>query len=232
MRLALLSLVLAFPLFSNGPASHTATQERDEVEKPAYHWGESMTFQIFGSEEKSPFMRIFPGGKTKDKKEADVLPTLKFGRGASKLYPDDDAKPGLIVVFRTLAFTPDKTGKDYEAILEGEFNAVRVKVARKEMESLLAGKPTKLRLKSSTPKSVLTVTYTVKSDTEFQLRLEGKKLYIDGVSGNCTVTRTNSLTGAKDDYVSETITQEKNKGDLQLYIGKPGELAKLPILNK
>jgi hypothetical protein len=78
--------------------------------------------------EKFPYFRVFPGGKDKNKQDASgSLNTLKFARGESKLYKDEDAKPGLIVVLRRILFVPLPSG-DYKAILEGEYNAVQTRV--------------------------------------------------------------------------------------------------------
>ncbi len=218
-----LSLVFAVSAFAQSPS----------VEAPAYKWGDDLSFQILAAEtQKPPFLRVFPGGKTKDKETVELLGTLKWGRGKSVLFPQEDAKAGLMVVFRTLALLPDATGKEYDAILEGEFNAVKVRVPRDQVESLLSGEPTALKLTSTTSKRILAITITVETDTEFLVRLEGERLYIDRITGGCTITRDNSLSGESDEYISAPVVQEKKKGDPQLYIGKPGPLAKLPIISE
>src|SRR5947207_10952452 len=59
------------------------------------------TGQAKGEQPKPPFFRVFPGGKdAKGRDASGTLKTLKLARGASKLYPQEDEKPGLIVVLR------------------------------------------------------------------------------------------------------------------------------------
>lgn len=198
---------------------------------PAYKWGEKFAFQFENGEKppKPPYLRIFPGGK--DSLGADVsdtLGTLKWARGKSKLYPTEDAAPGLIAVMRGLAFIPDKSGNGYSAIFEGEFNAVRIAVDKAQMESLLAGRPTELTFFSKVQKGI-GVQFRVESTTKLQVRLEGTQLFVDRATGNCKVTKI-SFTGKESPHPSDQVVLEKEKGKPTLYTGVPGELKGLSIL--
>ncbi len=194
-----------------------------------YEWGDELTFSIKreGSP-KHPFLQIFPDADNLEAGEAEVLSDVKSGRGKSKLYPAEDARPGLIVVFRSLAFMPTESGEDYEAIFEGEFNAVKFKVPRKDMEALFAGETIDLSIKSTTRRGFVVVAYTVESETELRMRLEGEDLLIFRACGKTTMKKEGIRKSTT--CVGPRVMENPKKKDAILYRGVPGKLAGLDIL--
>jgi hypothetical protein len=222
MKLGLWALALSLAWKAWAVSPHADTKGRPPAAPPAYFWGQTFTFE-FG-ETKPPYFTVFPGGK--DRLGADVsshLGTLKWARGKSKLYPAEDQKPGLIAVLRSLSFLPDESGKSYDAVFEGEFNAIRIHVKKEEMESLLAGKPTKLTFRSQTTKG-FGVRYRVEATTGLQVRLDGKRLVVDEAEGNCTITHI-SLTGKESPFRSEPADVPTP------IVGRPGAAKGLPVLD-
>jgi hypothetical protein len=137
---------------------------------------------------KLPYFRAFPKGKDKNGKDASsALGTIKLARGESKLYPAEDQQPGLIVVLRRIVFLPLADG-DYNAILEGEFNAVQSRVAKKTMEQLRSGERTELVFVSDTTKGVRPVAFRIKATTRLQATLrDGRLLFYSG-QGDTSIT--------------------------------------------
>lgn len=208
----------------HGAAGHAA------VTPPAYRWGQTFSFRFesAGKGSKPPFVRIFPGGKDVTGKDAkSTLDTLKWARGKSVLYPAEDAAPGLIAVMRGISFVADKDGKGYSAVFEGEFNAIKIRVDKKQMETLLTGKPAELTFSSSTEKG-FGIKYKVENATRLLVRLEGDKLFVDKANSSCSITST-GFTGSET-FRSAEVAMEKEKGKPCLYQGVPGALKGLPIL--
>jgi hypothetical protein len=186
---------------------------------------------------KPPFFRVFPGGVDKDGQDASKsLGTLKAARGQSKLYQEEDAKAGLIVVLRRILFIPRADG-DYKAILEGEFNAVQTIVKKETMQKLLAGETTDLVFESDTTKGFRPVAFNIKATTRFRAALKNGDLVFYGGAGESTITHY-GLTGTFT-YVSDTIDLgDSDQGEV-IYVGKAakprlaksGEPVTLPLLN-
>jgi hypothetical protein len=173
----------------------------------------------------------------KDGKDASgSLGTLKAARGESKLYKEEDAKGGLIVVLRRILFLP-RTDGDYTAILEGEFNAVRTVVGKKTMQKLLAGQTTDLVFTSDTTKGFRPVGFNIKATTRFRAALKNGDLIFYGGAGESTITHY-GLTGTYT-YISDTIDLGDSDQGEAIYIGKAtkpklarsGEVETLPLLN-
>lgn len=137
---------------------------------------------------KIPFFRVFPEGKdSKGNDASGTLETLKTARGKSKLYGDEDAKPGLIVLLRRVVFVPLPDG-DFQAILEGEFNAVRTTIKQATMAKLLAGEATELVFESKATKGIRPVGFTIEAKTTMQAQLLDGQLRIFGGEGASTIT--------------------------------------------
>jgi hypothetical protein len=190
-----------------------------------------------GEAEKIPFFRVFPGGKDKDGKDASaVLSTLKFARGESKLYPAEDARPGLIVVLRRLLLVPLADG-DYRAILEGEFNAVHTRLPKETMDRLLAGETTDLVLASQTRKGIRPVAYKVEATTKLRAALRDGALVCYGGEGGTTITHYGLRRTTT--YVSPPVSLGAKDNTQPVYIGHPvkpalksdGSPETLPVIN-
>jgi hypothetical protein len=190
-----------------------------------------------GQEGKFPYFRAFPDGKDKHGRDASgALGTLKFARGASKLYTKEDAQPGMIVVLRRILFIPLRSG-DYEAILEGEFNAVRTLVKKEIIEKLLAGETTDLVFVSDITKGIRPVAYNVKAKTYFRAAMRGGDLHFYGGEGGSAVTHY-GLTG-NTTYESDPVPLGSPDNMKPIYIGKfvkpklhsDGRPETLPIIN-
>src|SRR5215475_4364416 len=102
-------------------------------------------------EKMPPYIVMFDGGV--DANGRDVrrpLGRLEALRGASKMFPQSNADPGLPVVLRGLRFYQKKAANGavsgYDVELLGEYNAVRVGVAANDMKSFLAGERTTFAL--------------------------------------------------------------------------------------
>jgi hypothetical protein len=185
---------------------------------------------------KLPFFRVFPGGKDKQGKDASgALGTIKLARGQSKLYPAEDAKAGLIVVLRRILFVPLADG-DYNALLEGEFNAVQSLVSKKTMDRLRAGERTELVFASDITKGFRPVSFRIQATTRLQAQLrDGDLLFYEG-RGDTTITH-NGLRRSTA-YESTPVLLKPEEGR-PLYIGrsvKPilksdGSPETLPVIN-
>jgi hypothetical protein len=232
MKLLLTFALICFAAKASADEPHTDTV-RTQVSPPAYRWGQKFAFQFESAakgEPSPPHLRVFPGGTdVKGQNVTSHLDTLKFARGKSKLYPKEDSAPGLIVVIRSLGFSPDASGNGYTAVFEGEFNAIRIEVRKDEMEALLAGKPTALTFRSSTTKG-FGIKYRVEASTRLQVRLEGNQLLVDEAHAACTLTYI-PLVGKDSSFQSAEIRKIKDRGQAALYVGRPGSLNGLPILD-
>jgi hypothetical protein len=187
--------------------------------------------------EQLPYFRVFPDGKDKDGLNANgSLRTLKRARGQSRLYKDEDAKPGLIVVFRRLVLVPQETG-NYLAYLEGEFNASKALLKKETMEKLFAGERTELVFESETTKGVRPVAFTVKAKTTFIAEMKDGVLSFFGGKGFSTITHY-ALTGTYT-YESDPVDLGDENNTTPVYIGRPekvvlksdGKPETLPVLN-
>lgn len=204
----------------------------------SYRWGDDLVFSILNSDDKHPFITTFPesmgvNSKGKDESVASAIGIIKSARGASTLYPKEDAGKGLIVVFRTLAFLFEKnkeTGEEgYSAVLAGEFKAVKVPVSSETMKSLFAGKRTEIRLKSKYNYRVI----TAEPDTKIVARLAGDSLAIDQITGDCTLGQVAFNLSGWENYKSKSISLNKARGSSFLYKGVQADKAALdamPIL--
>ncbi len=190
-----------------------------------------------GQDGKYPYFRAFPGGKDKSGQDASrTLATLKFARGASKLYTEEDAQPGMIVVLRRIIFVPLRNG-DYEAILEGEFNAVRTLVKKETIDKLLAGELTDLVFVSDITKGIRPVAFNVRAKTYFRAAMRGGDLHFYGGEGGSAVTHY-GLTGSTT-YESDPVPLGSPENTKPIYIGKfvkprlhrDGRPETLPIIN-
>lgn len=184
-----------------------------------------------------PFFRVFPGGKDTAGNDASrSLGTLKSARGTSKLYRDEDIKPGLIVLLRRVVFLPLATG-DYKAILEGEFNAVQTVLKKETMAKLLAGETTDLVFESEATKGVRPVAFTIKAKTTMRAALQDGSLNIFGGEGASTITHYALL--GKYVYESAPVALGPLDNLAPVYIGRPskpklkasGEPETLPVIN-
>ncbi len=183
-----------------------------------------------------PYFRVFPGGK--DKKGVDAsgtLSTLKAARGESKLYQAEDAKPGLIVVLRRIVFIP-QPGGDYQAVFEGEFNAVKLDVPKRTMDKLLRGDTTELLFESETTKGIRPLAFTIKPKTTLRVALRDGKLVILGGKGESTIVHYGLL--GTFTYESDPIELAPEENTKPIYIGastkpklKNGQPETLPVLN-
>jgi hypothetical protein len=186
---------------------------------------------------KLPFFRVFPGGKDRNDLDAtSSLDSLKFARGESKLYREEDKKPGLIVVLRRVVFMP-LPDRDYKAILEGEFNAVETLVKEETMRKLLGGERTEVVFDADTTKGIRPLAFRVKAKTKLDVALREGKLLIYGGEGNSSVTHF-ALTGDFS-YESEPIAFGPAEDSKPIYAGWPvkpviksdGTCESLPIVN-
>ena len=186
---------------------------------------------------KLPYFRAFPGGKDKFGNDASrTLGTLKFARGQSRLYPTEDAKPGMIVVLRRIVFVPLSSG-DYEAILEGEFNAVRSVVKKKVVDKLLSGEVTDLVFVSDITKGIRPVAYNVKAKTHFRAAMRNGDLHFYGGEGGSSVTHYGLRSSTT--YESAPVPLGSVDNTKPVYIGrfaKPklrsdGRPETLPVIN-
>jgi hypothetical protein len=184
-----------------------------------------------------PYFRVFPDGKDKNGKNATrSLATLKLGRGESKLYKDEDNKPGLIVVLRRIVLIPQENG-DHTAILEGEFNAVKTVLTKKTMDQLFSGKVTDLVFESESTKGVRPVAFTIKAKTRFRAALKNGDLVFYGGEGASTVKHY-ALTGTYT-YESDPVSLGPDDNTEPVYLGRPtkpvmksdGTPETLPIIN-
>lgn len=184
-----------------------------------------------------PFFRAFPAGKDKTGEDVSgTLGTLKFARGKSKLYPADDALPGLIVVLRRIVMIPTKNG-DYEAILEGEYNAVRTPIAKDQIDKLQSGELTELKFASDTTKGIRPAAFRIQASTILRAAIRNGNLLAYGGSGDVTIThyglRRTSV------YVSEPIAFGPETNRVPIYLGRAvepvvksnGKVETLPIIN-
>jgi hypothetical protein len=184
-----------------------------------------------------PYFRAFDGGKDRDGQDASgALSTLKFARGASKLYPREDAEPGMIVVLRRIVMVPRSDGH-YTAILEGEYNAVQSVIRRETIEKLLSGEVTDLVFTSDTTKGIRPVAYRVQAQTRFRAQLRDGNLHFYGGEGRSVITHY----GLRREHVFES--EAVPLGDVQntkpVYIGKNvkptidryGRPETLPVIN-
>jgi hypothetical protein len=180
---------------------------------------------------------VFPDGKDKHGVNAEgSLGTLKAARGQSQLYKAEDAKPGLIVVLRRIVFIPQASG-DYLAVFEGEFNAVKLVVAKATMDKLLRGETTELLFASETTKGIRPVGFTIKPKTTLRMALREGNLVILGGKGESTIIHY-GLTGTFT-YESDAIELAPATNTRPVYIGvatkpevkKNGEVETLPVLN-
>jgi hypothetical protein len=190
-----------------------------------------------GEAAKIPFFRVFPGGRDKNGKDASsTLSTLKLARGESKLYAAEDAKPGLIVLLRRLVLVPLRDG-DYQAILEGEFNAVQTRLPKATMERLLAGETTNLVFESETRKGVRPLAFKVEATTKLRAALRDGVLLCYGGEGGATITHYGLLRAHTFESPPVSLGPENNTGPV--YIGHPvkpvlksdGSPETLPIIN-
>jgi len=185
---------------------------------------------------KLPFFRAFPGGRDKLGNDASgPLGTIKLARGESRLYPVEDKQAGLIVVLRRIVFVPLEGG-DYNAILEGEFNAVQSRVSKKTMDQLRSGERTELLFSSDTTKGIRPVAFRIQATTKLEATLRDGQLLFHSGQGDTTIThyglrRTTS-------YQSSPVVL-KAEDSRPLYIGrlskpvvaKDGTIETLPIIN-
>jgi hypothetical protein len=185
---------------------------------------------------KYPYFRAFPDGKDRFGKDASkALGTLKFARGESRLYKEEDAKPGMIVVMRRMVFVPLVNG-DYLAILEGEFNAVRTVIKKEVIDQLFSGEMTDLIFESETSKGIRPVAYNVKAVTRFRATLRDGNLLFYGGEGASTVTHFGLRTNV---YESDKVPLGSDNNTEPIYVGrwvKPtmrrdGMPETLPIIN-
>ncbi len=229
--LALGILTLSLAAFGDTKGGHADTAHA-QVTPPAFKWGQTFSYQIRMpgvARNTPPFVRVFPDGKDASGKDMTAtLDTLKWARGKSQLYPAEDAAPGLIAVLRGVSFVADADGRGYSAIFEGEFNAIKIRVDKAQMEALLTGRPTELAFVSRTEKGV-GVKYRVETVTRLSVRLEGTRMMVDKVGSSCTVTYIN-IFGSETPYRSKDVSIEKEKGRDSLYLGIPGALKGLPVL--
>lgn len=186
---------------------------------------------------KIPFFRVFPDGKdTAGKDASGSLNTLKTARGQSKLYKDEDIKPGLIVLLRRVVFVPQADG-DYKAILEGEYNAVQTVLTKATMTKLLAGEETELVFASEATKGIRPVGFTIKAKTTMRARLKDGSLQIFGGEGASTITHYALLGNYV--YESDPVPLGPAENATPVYIGRnaklklkaTGEPETLPVIN-
>jgi len=190
-----------------------------------------------GQDGKFPYFRAFAGGKDKYGQDASgALGTLKFARGQSRLYTKEDAEPGMIVVMRRILFTPLPNG-DYEAILEGEFNAVRTVIRKQVIEKLLAGEVTDLVFVSDISKGIRPVAYNVKATTRFRAAMRDGDLHFYGGEGSSVITHYGLRRSTV--YESDSVPLGSDDNTKPVYIGrfvKPkvasnGRPETLPVIN-
>lgn len=184
-----------------------------------------------------PYFLAFPNGKDKDGRDASkALSTLKFARGKSRLYPEQDAQPGMMVVLRRIVLVPRPDG-DYTAILEGEFNAVQTVLKQKVVNRLLSGEVTDLVFESDTTKGVRPVAFRVEAKTRFRAALKDGELHFYGGEGGSRITHY-GLAGTYV-YESEPVPLGDENNREPIYIGKAmkpalkrnGEPETLPVIN-
>lgn len=168
-----------------------------------------------------PFFRVFPGGKDKAGVDAtSSLSTLKAARGSSKLYKEEDAKPGLIVVLRRILFIPLPAG-DYRAVFEGEFNAVQTTVKEATVKKLLGGESTDILFDGETTKGIRPFAFTVKPKTTLRMALKDGKLMLYGGEGASTIIHY-GLTGTFT-FESDVVKLGPDENTDPIFIGKPSE---------
>ena len=186
---------------------------------------------------KIPFFRVFPDGKdTAGKDASGTLGTLKSARGESKLYKDEDAKPGLIVLLRRVVFVP-QAGGDFKAFLEGEFNAVHTIGTKETMAKLLAGETTDLVFASEATKGIRPLAFTIKAKTTMRATLKDGTLQVFGGEGASTITHYALLGNYV--YESDPVALGPIESAEPVYIGRPGKLKfkstgepeTLPVIN-
>ena len=190
-----------------------------------------------GEEGKYPYFRAFPGGKDKLGNDASrALGTLKFARGQSRLYTKEDAEPGMIVVLRRILFVPLPSG-DYEAILEGEYNAVRTLVRKQVIDKLLSGEVTDLVFVSDISKGIRPVAYNVRARTHFRAAMRDGDLHFYGGEGGSAVTHFGLRSTTT--YESDPVPLGSPQNTKPVYIGRfvqpklqsNGRPETLPIIN-
>lgn len=190
-----------------------------------------------GQDGKYPYFRAFEGGKDKSGQDAtSALNTLKFARGQSRLYTKEDGEPGMIVVLRRIVFTPLPNG-DFEAILEGEFNAVRTVIRRQVIDRLLAGEVVDLVFTSDITKGIRPLAYNVKATTRFRAAMRDGDLHFYGGEGSTVITHYGLRKTTV--YESDPVPLGSDDNTAPVYIGrfvKPklannGAPETLPIIN-
>lgn len=215
-------------------AAFLSTSPLLAAEKPAYEMNQAMVFSIRNDGGTShPWIRTFPGGKSKDGRDLseDLNFLKKHGRGKSELYPAEDAKPGLIVIFRSLAFYPSrKDPKKYDVLFEGEYNAVSFEISSDLVRDLIDGKTIDLKIRSVNKGGAWTV-YTITSDMDLKLSLDGKDLIVHRVAGDAQLSKVTRISKTPEDFQSAQVVEEKPKDQEFLYRGTPGKLKGLNIIN-
>lgn len=172
-----------------------------------------------------PLIVMFPKGKTDRGRDASrPIGRLEALRGKSKLIPASNDEPGLPVFLCGLRFTEreDAAGKvdGYDVELQGEFNAVKVPVAKDAMQSFLDGKPTTFELESRLDYKIIATVST----TKMLIQKSGDKIFILSVEGDF------SFREAIFTYTSDTLKLSPPAGRKYLFYGETGELPTLRIL--
>ena len=224
---------------SETASSHLPEHKRPLKQPSGYSMGDSVsliltdpnTAKHLSPEEKHPWFRLFDQGK--DSKDRDLNSTLEFLKlarsfGKTKIRPDEDKAPGLIVTFRGIELTPNADRATYTLRLLGEFNASEVLLTAEQTHSLFAGKMTQWELTSETSRSTGSTRYIVKTDLAIRLSMENKILKIYSMQGTGTITTIGFL--SKETYVSPKVQLGDPDGIGVLFEGRPGPLPQLPLI--
>lgn len=163
-------------------------------------------------------MRLYDGGKDKSGKDANsTLNFLKWARGKSKIRPEEDVKPGLILIMRGFKLTPNKDGKTYTLLFLGEFNATRVVLSEETMRNLFAGKQVTWEIKGLTSKTTGVTRYNIETNVTVRVALEGDQLKLFSLDGTGSIETIGF--SSKEKYISPTIQLGNPKGQVPIIVG-------------
>ncbi len=172
-----------------------------------------------------PYIIMFEEGKDSSGKDVRrPLGRLESFRGASKMFPESNKDDGLPVVLRGLRLHTrlDSQGSvvGYDIELQGEFNMIKVPVAKADVEKFLAGQPVTFTLRGAKNYGV----YAYVSTMKMEVKLTGDQIAIGKLEGDFTF-REGFTT-----YTSKTKKLTPPAGRNYLYRGERGELPKLPSI--
>jgi len=232
-------LSLPYLLFAQEMGKHQNGLDRPTHNLSGFAFGETLSIVLtdplqkdsLSIEEKHPWIRLFENGKDVTNRDLQsTLDVLKLARslGRTKIQPEEDKAPGLIITFRGIELTPNSDPKGYTLKLVGEFNSTEFQIDNSQMKSLFEGKLTTWDLSSETNRSTGATRYIVKTQLKLRLTLENQVLKIHSLEGGGRITTVGF--SSRETFISPAINLGNPSGFGTLYEGKVGTLPKLPII--